>query len=100
VDQSLSQAALEGAVPIRNGQHPAHAAAVGGKLVLKLTKDASHMGGRIDQGHPASCLGKVEGGPDSADTCTHNQCLTLFYIHNITSKSYAGYILEFIFKKD
>ena len=81
VEKAFSQAGLHAGIPVHHGQHPAHAAAVRGKLVVQLAQDAAHVRCPVGQGHPVSHLGQVDGRPNAADSGAYHERAADFPIH-------------------
>jgi hypothetical protein len=81
VKQTFAQAILRACIPIDEGKHFTHAATIGGKLVIKLTQNASQMGSAVNQGDPIAEFRQIQRGPDAAYSSPYNQRFTDFSVH-------------------
>ncbi len=81
VKKSFAQAGLGAGIPVHHGQHPAHTAVVGWKLVVQLAQDTTHVRRLVGQGHPVSHLGQVDGRPNTADPGADYEGAADFPIH-------------------
>ena len=81
VEQPLAQAELAAGVALHQRQHPAHAAVVGGKLVVELAENPADMRRLIDHGDPVTGFGQVQGGANAADPRADDQGISDFAFH-------------------
>ena len=85
INAFLMEKLASAGIPVHHRQHAAHAAAVGGKLVIQLTQDAAHMLSAIDKRNPIAVFRQVQGRPDAADTCADYKCFPDFRVHDPSS---------------
>ena len=85
MEKPLAQTELGSGVALDQGQHLAHTAVVCRELIIELAQDSADMRGVVDERHPVSGFGQIQGGTNPADSRSNDECISDFFIHAISS---------------